>query len=973
MARVQKIIDRDQKSVIDFPGGQRERNPDGTDGHVSLSPDVPVPCPRSFTIADVPFQDNPTPATKSILIVEDEPVFAKDLKEILISFGYHVTGIASTGERAVELVDGARPDLILMDIDLGSGTSGIEAAERILSKVSIPIIYVTACLDSARVTRAKGTNPSGYILKPFEIRELRTAIEIAFVKHEKDEQRKKEYDELEQRIAERTADLERINKELQKSGEHYRSLFDGIPVGIYRTNPAGQILNANRELVHMLGYPDLESLLAVNVHDIYADPEDRTRWQAIIGRVGRVRNFEVQFRTYDGSMIWARDSGEATRDASGRVVYYNGNVEDITDRKRAEVGLEESENRYRAVVEDQTELICRFTPDGTLTFVNDAYCRYFGLDKKDCIGKQHTVVLPPEDRWKMKTHIASLTPADPVRTLRHRIITQSGEIRWHRWSDRAIFDKNGAVVEYQSVGRDITDVVQSEEALRETKEYLEKLIRYANAPIIVWNPHLQVIEFNHAFETITGMTRDEVIGQNVEFLFPEKSREESLELIQRTSDGLSLETVEIPIRHLSGEIHIVLWNSANIVNPEGTIIATIAQGWDITKRRHVEQARLESEEHYRQLVAMSPDAILVLNDFTIMELNSAALTLFGAPGPGQLAGESFTSRVHPGSQKTFEKWIRQATDGKKPVSLLELKIVQLNGTVRDIEAAVVLIIWQGRQAVQVIARDITQRKMLEEQVKNQQESLEKQVQERTIDLLRTNEQLKMEITERKAMQEELTVASNEKDLLLREIHHRVKNNLQLIIGLVDMTKMRTQDTAITAVLTDIMGKIHTMGLIHTRLYETKRFDKINMKEQVTELVDMTSGFYLHEHCTIDFTVDCAEIYLPVDQAMPCALALNEVLSNIHKHAFKGRRSGVVEISSSIKYTKLCFVIRDDGVGLPKGFDIKQSNRLGLKLLRALVEQQLHGSLLIKSENGTRVVIEIPLAQEERHHGKSTRS
>ena len=977
MSLFQWITNRDPKCEIDLEDTDREKNPHETGEHISLSPYGSIAPPRIFTIADVPFLDKPNPVNKSILIVEDEQIFAEDLKEILLSFGYHVTGIASTGERAIELVDEACPDLILMDVNLGPGMNGIEVAERLLSQVSIPIIYVTAYADSALVERAKATSPYGYILKPFDSKELHTAIEIAFFKHEKDEQLKKAYDELEERVAERTASLKRINEELQKSEEHYRSLFDGIPVGICRTSPAGQILNANLALVHMLGYPDPESLQAVDVHDIYLNPEDRKQWEAIINRDGGVRNFEVQFRTYDGSIIWVRDTGEAVRDESGRVVYYNANVEDIserksaeevirrrdatlaeaqrtahlgsweqdlitdrifwsdelcrmyeispdsirkgiprastviydrlhpddlaryketvaqavnnkmpfaieyrirlpggseryiyahgtptldaagklvrltgtaidtTERKRAEAGLVESEKRYRAVVEDQTEFICRFTPDGTLTFVNDAYWRYFGLNRDECIGKQHSVVLPPDDSRKMKKHIASLTRKNPVALIRHRIIMPSGEVKWQRWSDRAIFNERGTVQEYQSVGRDITDTIKAEEALQ------------------------------------------------------------------------------------------------------------------------------ESEEHYRQLVAMSPDAILVLNDSKIMELNSAALTLFGASGPGQLIGGSFTSRVHPDSQKTFKKWMRQVTDGKKPVFPLELKIVQFNDTVLDVETSAVPITYRGRPAVQVITRDITQRKMLEDQVKNHQEILEKQVQERTIDLLRTNEQLKMEVVERKEMQDELTVASNEKDLLLREIHHRVKNNLQLIIGLIDMTKMRTQDTAISTVLTDIMAKIHTMGLIHTRLYESKRFDKINMKEQVTELVDMTSGFYSHEHCTIDFTLDCAEIYLPVDKAMPCALALNEVLSNIHKHAFKGRRSGSVEISLSRKYAMLRFVIHDNGVGIPKGFNIEQTNRLGLKLMRALVEQQLHGSLTINSENGTSVVIEIPLAQEDIDYGKST--
>lgn len=973
MSLLQWITDRDPKGGIDLQKGQREKNPDETDEHVSLSPDESVPRPRAFTIAEIPFNNKPTPVNKSILIVEDELIFAQDLKETLRSLGYKVIRIASTGERAIELVDEAYPDLILIDINLGPGVNGIEAAERILSQVSIPIIYVTAYMDSALVTRAKATNPYGYILKPFDIKELQAAIEIAFYKHEKNEQLKKVCDELEERVAERTASLKRFNEDLQKSEEHYRSLFDGVPVGIYRTSEAGQILNANLALVHMLGYPDRESLLAVNVHDIYVNPEDRKQWQAIIKRDGGVRNFEVQFRTYDGSIIWVRDTGEAVRDDSGRVVYYNGNVEDIserkraeealretneylrnlldyanapiivwdpefwitrfnhaferltgrteqevidkhlailfpegsknsslelikktlagerwevveipilhvsgetrivlwnsanivelggkiistiaqgqdiTERKRAEVGLVESENRYRAVVEDQTELICRFAPDGTLTFVNDAYCRYFMLDREDCIGKRHTVVLPLEDDRQMRTHLKALTPDNPVAYIVHRIIMPSGEVRWQRWSDRAIFDESGTVEEYQSVGRDITDTIKAEQALR------------------------------------------------------------------------------------------------------------------------------ESVEHYRQLVEMSPDAILVLNDSKIMEINSASLTLFGASSPQQLLGGSATSLVHPDFLTTYENWICGAMTGKKPTPLIELKIVQFNGTVLDIETSAVPITYQGRQAVQVVARDITQRKILEAQVKNQQELLEKQVHERTIEILRANEQLKMEIVKQKSMQKELTIGSNEKDLLLREIHHRVKNNLQLIIGLIDMTKMRTQEPAITAILTDIMAKIHTMGLIHTRLYESKRFDKINMKQQVTELVDMASGFYNHEHCTIDFTLDCAEIYLPVDQAMPCALALNEVLSNIHKHAFKGRRSGVVEISSSRKYSKLRFVIRDNGVGLPRGFDIEHSNRLGLKLMRALVEKQLHGSVMIKSENGTTVVIEIPLAQAETDHGKSTRS
>jgi len=851
MARVQKIIDQDQKSVIDFQNGQREKNPDGTDKYVSLSPVESVPPASLQETAAVPCPDKPASTDKSILIVEDEGIFAEDLKETLHSLGYKVDRIEITGAGAVRYVETARPDLILMDINLGPGMNGIDAAEKILSHASIPIIYLTAYADPSLIERAKTTSPYGYILKPFDARELRTAIEIAFYKHKNDLQLKKAYGELEQRIAERTTELNRINRVLL-----------------------------------------------------------------------------------------------------------------------------ESEKRYRAVVEDQTELICRFTPDGTLTFVNEAYCRYFMLDKKDCIGRRHMVLLPPDDTRQMNTHIASLTRKNPVALIRHRIIMPSGEVKWQRWSDRAIFDKSGTVVEYQSVGRDITNVVQAEEALRESEDRFRTMIDWTYNWEYWIAPNRGVVYCSPSIHRITGYSVEEFIADNglIDRIIHPDDRalwEEHIPLHEYGEESENPAEVEFRIITKDGTTHWIGHTCRAIFADDGTWAGRRISQRDITDRKRAEKAHLESEEHYRQLVEVSPDAIFILNDYKIMEINSAALTLFGASSPRQIIGESVSSQVHPDSLNSFKKWIQQVMDGKKPVPTLEQKIVQLNGTILDIEAAAVLITYKCRQAVQVIARDITQRKTLEEQLKNQQELLEKQVQERTIDLLRANEQLKMEITERKAMQEELTIASDEKDLLLREIHHRVKNNLQLIIGLVDMTKMRTHDTAIAAVLTDIMAKIHTMGLIHTRLYESKRFDKINMKQQVTELVDTTSGFYIHEYCTIDFSIDCAEIYLPVDQAMPCALALNEILSNIHKHAFKGRRSGVVKISSSRKKTKLRFVIRDDGVGLPKGFDIEQSNRLGLKLMRALVEQQLHGSVLIKSENGTQVVIEIPLAQAERDHGKST--
>jgi PAS domain S-box-containing protein len=128
--------------------------------------------------------------------------------------------------------------------------------------------------------------------------------------------------------------------------------------------------------------------------------------------------------------------------------------------------LQSSEKRYRAVVEDQTELICRFLPDGTYTFVNDAYCRYFQRSPEELLGRTFWDFLPPEDHPVARAFLASLTPDHPVATREHEVLAPDGDVRWQQWRDRAFFDDDGRVVEYQAVGRDITERKHAEDAMQ---------------------------------------------------------------------------------------------------------------------------------------------------------------------------------------------------------------------------------------------------------------------------------------------------------------------------------------------------------------------------------------------------------------------------------------------------------------------------------------------------------------------------
>ncbi len=190
---------------------------------------------------------------------------------------------------------------------------------------------------------------------------------------------------------------------------------------------------------------------------------------------------EMIARRKDGGEIPVEISVTAVDGEAGQLVV--GVVRDISERWHTEQELRASERRYRAIVEDQTELICRYEPDGTLTFVNDAYCRYFGMERGDLLGWDFSPDIPDEDRLKMDAQIASLGADQPVARVEHRVVLPDGQVRWQQWTDRAVFDEGGDVIEYQAVGRDITEQRLAEQGLLRAREELEARVEERTAEL----------------------------------------------------------------------------------------------------------------------------------------------------------------------------------------------------------------------------------------------------------------------------------------------------------------------------------------------------------------------------------------------------------------------------------------------------------------------------------------------------------
>jgi PAS domain S-box-containing protein len=286
--------------------------------------------------------------------------------------------------------------------------------------------------------------------------------------------------------------------------------------------------------------------------------------------------------------------------------------------------LEASEQRYRDVVEDQTEFISRFLPDGTHVFVNEAYCRYYHKTRNEIIGKKFIPEVPAEDRVLLLKHFASLTRDHPTAIITHRIIADGGEVRWQRWSDRAIFDENGSITEYQSVGSDVTEQKVAEIALVQSEQQLTDIINFLPDATLVIDRQGRILAWNRAIEEMTGIPAADMVGKNnYEYALPFYGvrRPVLIDLIFESDDTIArqyygiihkkgtLLIAETALPHLKGR-RAVLWGKASpLYDVTGRIIGAIESIRDVTERQTMEDAIREREMQLNSFMESLPVGI----------------------------------------------------------------------------------------------------------------------------------------------------------------------------------------------------------------------------------------------------------------------------------------------------------------------------------------------------------------------------
>jgi len=258
-----------------------------------------------------------------------------------------------------------------------------------------------------------------------------------------------------------------------------------------------------------------------------------------------------------------------------------------------------------------------------------------------------------------------------------------------------------------------------------------------------------------------------------------------------------------------------------------------------------------------------------------------------------------------------------------------------------------------------LSREIMERKQAEAVVRQYQDQLEDLVRERTAELARANTSLKAEISERKRAEKKALVSLREKEILLKEVHHRVKNNLQIISSLLELQSDYIHDEQSLRFFRESQDRIKAMALVHERLYASADLASINVCEYLKNLTSQLVLSYVVDPGCIDLEFDVGDFCLGIEEAIPCGLIVNELVSNSLKHAFPGRPGGKIAVTCSTDAEDMVILsVSDNGVGIPEELDINRSETLGLQIV-FLLARQLRGTVNVRNDGGSSFAIRFP--------------
>jgi len=718
------------------------------------------------------------------------------------------------------------------------------------------------------------------------------------------------------------SERQQVQEDLRRSQE---LLFDSSKDAVFVVDGHLQILIANPSSESLTGF-SADQLVGMDIDTLYQNPQRELLahdYRRILE--GEEVVWETSLRKKNGSVLETEVHGRAI-ELSG-VRYIQLLVRDITSRKRAESALRANEELMRRLVESTDDMIALQDLDGRYRYFN-APSRH-PLSGRPVVGKTPYDLYPASVAERVIDDLRSVV--DTGRSVSRESQTiLGGDAICFLDQVSPVRDEEGRITGIVTVSRNITQRKFANDLLVRSDERYRAFIEQSadgiwrvelEHPIAVRAPEDDIVraifaegrigESNNALARMYGFNAaKDIFGAPIDVLLPGSDPQSERLLRDFVASGFRL--TDIDLRHVDADGNVRYFQSTLMGSVESGVLIRI---WgiqrDVTRRSVAErEMRLLA-----QTITSTRDCIVItdLND-SILFVNAALLTTYGYD-EDELIGRSFLTLLPQDPAGEIGRQLYEATLAHGS-GYGEVSSIRKDGPTFPVELWTSLVRNDEGEPVAIvgIARDITERRRAEEQIR---------------------------------------ASLREKEVLLKEVHHRVKNNLQIVSSLLSLQSEYIKDPEMLKVFSESQARVRSMALIHEKLYRSANVAEIDFGEYLRELAVYLFRSYGARKKGIELSADVRPVAMGIDRAIPCGLIVNELITNSLKYAFPSGKTGKVFLRLQVPAPHTVqLIVGDTGVGIPEGFDVTKSDSLGLKLVTMLTKQ-LEGTLALESNGDGR--------------------
>ncbi len=722
---------------------------------------------------------------------------------------------------------------------------------------------------------------------------------------------------LHREVAERI----KAQRELQESEKYIKNIINSSLDMIMASDESGRITEFNSAAQITFGYNSYE-VIGKPFDFLYANHDEFEKVSAQINDIGLFTG-EIVNKKKNGEQFTSFLTASKIFGEEGELIGYVGVSRDVTEIYKAQEKLRQSEELYRDLFENTTEIIQSVDTQGKIQYVNTMWREALGYKVEDVENENVLNFIHPDSIEHCKEAMNMVFSGQKIDNIEFAFITKDKRKILVEGNLSSKKNKEGVIVATRGIFRDITERRRAEQTIKLSEERYRAIYDQAFLGIARIDLSGKYIQANQQMCKMLGYTEEELV-QNTIY---DVSNTEDIELLQDImkqflTGEIKNFTTERKYKHKDGSTLYCNLTTSIITDASGKPDYLVSICEDITEKKETQEkindqaakinAIFDSSSH----LIWSVDRKIALTSFN-KNYSDAIYNLYGIIP--QITQDKDAPKIKFAPNEYHEFWDKkyeEAFKGKPQQFETRQYDKNNNLVVREIFLSP---IYKGDDEIEEIsgiAHDITEKKLAEEQMK---ESLQ------------------------------------EKEVLLKEVHHRVKNNLQVISSIMNLQSSYIKDKYTLEMLRELQNRIKSMSFIHESLYQTSAFSSIKFSEYVVTLTKNLIHSYRIYSGLVELHHDVDEIFLNLDTSIPCGLIVNELVSNALKHAFPEGKRGEVWVRLKETNNLVTLTISDNGVGLPPKLDFRNTDSLGLQLVTSLVEQ-INGEIFCENKIGTKFTV-----------------